>query len=238
MKLQFPAIDYHFWLADWGQRIGELPVYSNKNSLKYLRFDGDINECTKQIFELTALENLDKSGILHVVDLIYAWGGPSGRMFYVQAQNGKIPRLELEQNSELFDSYTNGINQARQGSPESRAIFNSLPGIGPSYASQHAYFWSLHSPTPLIVVDSSIAGALGYKTINLLEKDFSYEEVVQAFLDFSKTEFNSAVPHNVERALFAFHNNYFLSNNEGWKNRKPKEDYETAVYLASKLFGE
>ena len=49
-------------------------------------------------------------------------------------------------------------------------------------------------------------------------------------------EFNESNPSKIERALFAFHNFYFLNDNSNWKNRFEFADFNEAKKLAEKLF--
>lgn len=234
--MSLPDINYQFWLSEWSRIIGEGKVYSNKNISLYITFDNNLNACTTEITELTKIKEPDKSIVLRVVDLIYSWGGPSGRMFYVKS-NGKIsPREELETNESVYELYMEGARLAQQGNAKSIDTFKSIKGIGPSYASKHSYFWSLNSNSPLIIVDSKIAGALGYRTIEQLEKVSTYAETVESFIAKSKEVFNLNNPSQIERALFAFHNNYFLNDNKGWKRDESSEDYEIAKELSKKLF--
>ena len=51
--MEFPKIDYKFWLSYWNKSIGKAGVYTNKNIEKYIQFDKDINHCTSEIIELT-----------------------------------------------------------------------------------------------------------------------------------------------------------------------------------------
>ena len=232
----FPKIDYKFWLSYWNESIGKGGVYTNKNIEKYIQFDKDINYCTSEIIELTSKDDINKKNILRVVDLIYSWGGPSGRMFYSKTKGKISPREELETNEITYKTNLEGIEFAKQGKSVSIEIFNRIRGIGSSYASKHSYFWSLNSCNPLIIVDSKISGALGYRTIDDLEKDFKYNEIVKSFLKKSQIEFNEKDPSKVERSLFAFHNFYFLNDNSNWKNKDQFKDCKEAENIAKKLF--
>lgn len=232
----FPEIDYKFWLENWNESIGTKKVYSNKNIENYIKFNGNTNECTKEIIELVKSEPLEDKTIFRVIDLIYSWGGKSGRMFYADTKNSNSPREILANDKTALDNYKRGIELAKKGDTQSIKTFNNIIGIGPSYASKHSYFWSINSSHPLIIVDSKIAGALGYKTIEKLNKDFNYSKVVELFIEKAKNEFNKKVPSLIEQALFSFHDFYFLNNNEGWKNKIQFKDYDEAKRIANKLF--
>jgi hypothetical protein len=185
---------------------------------------------------LTKISNPDKFTVLHVVDLIYSWGGRSGRMFYSKTKEKISPREELEKNEAVYNIYVRGLKLAQEGKTESLEIFKTIRGIGSSYASKHSYFWSLNSNSPLIIVDSKIAGALGFTTIDKLENMSPYNETIKSFIDKSIEVFNSKNPSKVEKALFSFHNFYFLNDNSGWKNQEESEDFEVAKELSKILF--
>jgi len=234
--IKFPDIEYGYWLSEWTRSIGELPTYSNKNMVKYIVFNGNINSCTSEILTLVKSQDLSKLTVLRVIDLIYSWGGKSGRMFYASVNEKTSPRQSLDKIDSVFDKYLQGIMLAKQGDIRSINKFCEIGGIGLSYASKHAYFWSLDSKQPLIIVDSKIAGSLGYLTIQSLENVHRYGDIVFAFREKSLKEFNEDNPSKVERALFAFHNHYFLNDNSGWKDRTKSKNFTEASTLASKLF--
>jgi len=234
--IRFPNIDYSYWLSEWDRSIGKLPTYSNKNMVEYIVFNGDISLCTNEIFTLIKSQDISRPTVLKIIDLIYSWGGKSGRMFYASV-NGKIsPRQSLDQKDSVFNKYLQGVMLAKKGDIRSIKKFCEIDGIGLSYASKHAYFWSLDSEKPLIIVDSKIAGSLGHFTIQSLERVHKYEDIVFEFRNKSLKEFNEDNPNKTERALFAFHNHYFLNDNSGWKNRLESKDFTEASPLANKLF--
>ena len=235
-NIDFPKIDYSYWLAEWSKSIGKLPTYTNKNLRQYIELSSNINSCTNEIASLVKSKDLAKTTILRVVDLIYSWGGKSGRMFYVSASQQISPRERLAKDESVFNKYLTGVKLARQGNSNSINKFCEIDGIGPSYASKHAYFWSLDSEKPLIIIDSKIAGALGHSTIQSLNKSHNYKDIIKQFREKSFKEFSVEEPSKVERALFAFHNHYFLNDNSGWKNRSENIDFTEAVNLADKLF--
>ena len=234
--MKFPKIDYKFWLSNWGESVGQKKAYTNKNMIEYIVFDGDINSCTNEIFDLVKSSRTNKASVLRVVDLIYSWGGRSGRLFYASTKGKFSPRKELETNEDTFSKYLKGVALAQAGKSDSIDQFCKVNGIGPSYASKHAYFWSINSENPLIIVDSKIAGALGYKTIDELEKRHNYKNIVESFKNKAVDEFEEANPSKIERALFAFHKYYFLNNNNDWKNNIEGHDYDEALKLAEILF--
>lgn len=236
MNITFPNINYNYWFSLWNKSVGEKQVYTNKNLTEYIKFDSDTNACTNEIIKLTNSNDLSQQTIFKVIDLIYSWGGRSGRMFYSRSKGKLSPREELEANDNNFKVYLDGIKLAKGGKTESIEKFSSIRGIGSSYASKHAYFWSIHSDNPLIIVDSKIAGTLGYKTIDSLFRDYTYKDIVNLFVAKAQLYFNEKNPSKVERALFAFHNLYFLNDNSGWKNKSESQDFDEALRIANILF--
>jgi hypothetical protein len=218
--LDFPAIDYQFWLEHWNSVIGSKFVYLSKSSRNYCSYTGSTADCGKRIeTKINEIINLDltncKSGILEVIDLIYAWGGRSGRMFYFE-RNGTVPREHIE-SIEMFSLYVQGIRQAQTSDPDAFSTFQKIFGIGSSFASKHAYFWSKKSKNRLIIIDSKISGALGYATIGSFLNHHPYNHIIEQFTLKAGSEFNKPDGSLVEKALFAFHNNYFLNDNLGMR---------------------
>ncbi|MGI2133967.1 hypothetical protein ACRN93_21955 [Shewanella baltica] len=231
-----PEIDYKFWLSNWKESIGQLQVFSNVNIAKYISFDGDINACTNEIFDIVSSGKTDKESILRVIDLIYSWGGKSGRFFYASTKGLPVPRDEIANNNTVFSMYLQGVVLAQSGNPATINHFCKINGIGPSYASKHAHFWSLKSASPLIIVDSKIAGSLAYSKIEQLRARYSDKDIIAKFNEKARIEFDENDPSKIEKALFAFHNHYFKNDNSGWKNNTPGQDYAAAQKLAATLF--
>jgi hypothetical protein len=160
-------------------------------------------------------------------------------MFYANAKDKKSSRDNLEKNEMLYEIYCDAIELAKDGKISSKFLFQSIPGIGSSFATKHAAFWSSNSINPLIVLDSKIAGTLGFKTLNDLEKEIDYYSVLNEFSNLAKIKINSAkkTSQNLEKALFTFHNHYFLNDNKGWlsKVNSNDKDYSVAKVLAKTL---
>ena len=106
--MKFPTIDYKFWLSNWSKSIGEQKTYTNKNMIKYIIFDGNINSCTDEIFSIIKSDQIDNSSALRVIDLIYSWGGRSGRLFYASSRGQLSPREDLEVNKYALIKYMEG----------------------------------------------------------------------------------------------------------------------------------
>lgn len=234
--MKFPDIDYDYWSAHWTETIGQKAVYMNKNMRKFLDFEGSINECLEEIKKIIFAEKVEKTEVLRAVDLIYAWGGPSGRLFYAESISKSSPREKLAGET-VFSDYMKGVSLAKKGNTKSIEAFKHIEGIGPSYGSKHAHFWSLKSKNPLIIIDSKIAGSLGYSALESLENSVNYEQIIRSFSIKSEQEFQDNDPVKIERALFSFHNHYFKNDNSGWKNRSEGKDFNEAQKIAEKLFG-
>ena len=235
--MYFPKIDYPFWLNVWNQSVGLKSTYSNMHSRIFLHFQGDIMTCENEINRLIDAVGLDYSSaenrktVETVIDLIYAWGGPSGRMFYFDRKGKSSPRIQIMETAN-FKRYFKGIELAMQSNPLAVETFQSIPGIGSSFASKHAFFWSKSAPKRLIIIDSKIAGALGYVNLQDLFVHHEYTKVLIEFSHKSEDYFGTNDASNIERALFAFHNNYFLNNNKSMRlNPKISKDFEEAFKL-------
>lgn len=234
-----PKIDYKYWLTMWYEKLEGAPVYTNKNLKKFIQFDKDIGVCISEINELTKNSNPSKVTVLRVIDLIYSCSGPSGRMFYAKTKGKRSAREDFDLLDEVYCRYLEGVYEAQNGNPDCIKIFNSIRGIGASYASKQAYFWSQHSNYPLIIIDSKIAGALGYKTIDKLNQVLTYKNAIKAFIKKAKKELNTVDPSQMEKSLFAFHDFYFLNDNSNWKRKEistSNKDYNAAVKLSKVLF--
>ena len=237
--MELPNIDYHFWLQTWENTVGAKRTYSNARTSGYHIIDQNLLECESEIERSIQeyLNDTDSSNqsarIERIVDLIYAWGGPSGRMFYVGRNSNRSPRESLKQS---IDSYKRGINLALQSDPSAVDAFKCLRGIGDSYASKHAFFWSSQGPNRLIIIDSKISGAFGCVTVNELFRQTTFIKLLSIFTLKSAEVFGMQDGSKIERALFAFHNNYFLNSNKGIRsNPKHQEDLMEANLLVEKL---
>jgi hypothetical protein len=211
MPLNMPSIDYKFWNGQWRQAWNK-PVYTNVHIAKYSSFKGSTIECERLIKAIVTKKSVSDAEILCAIDLINQWGGRTSRLFYTKGKYDTIPRENIEQ-TEVLSVYKEGLRLAKDKNVESIEVFQSILGIGPSYSGKHAAFWS---DLNLIIVDSKIAGALGFKTVSALLKQFQYETILEAFdVTAKKNRLNK--PVDIERALFAFHNNYFSNDSSKLK---------------------
>ncbi len=83
--IKFPEINYTYWLDKWYQNIN-IEAYHVKAMENFSKIPLGITEkeCEEQIHELVkGIHDIrkEKEHVLRIVDLIYRWGGPSGRNF-------------------------------------------------------------------------------------------------------------------------------------------------------------
>jgi len=236
-EIEFPEIDYKYWVEEWEKETGGGETYMNKNIKKYIEFHGTIKKCSKKITRLVKKKRLSRKKVLKVADLIHIWGGPSSRMFYVEKEEQPSSRALLE--SENYEMYLKGAIKARKGKAKSQAIFNNVRGIGLAYSSKHSHFWSLKSKKHLIIIDSKVAGALGFATIERVVSEITYNRLNKFFRQKAVEVLNTEDATLIEQALFAFHNRYFKNDNTGWKNsnrNSESKDLTAANLIAYKLF--
>jgi hypothetical protein len=244
MVLKFPNIDFDYWLGVWNELQNKMAYFTPKMNL-YSKIDKGITylQCETEILKIVEKINntsVERSEVLKVIDLIYRWGGPSGRMFYTKSNNkGNSPRRELELQDDLFNRYCDAIDLALAGKSSSKFLFESINGIGPSFASKHAAFWSSKSTRPLIVIDSKIAGCFGKKKLELFEKEFHYDNTLNQFVNFGNSLTIPKTSQEIERSLFAFHLNFFNNENTNWQHNKRNaikdKDFEIAKNIAIQL---
>lgn len=134
-------------------------------------------------------------------------------MFYVQGKGNKSPR-ELIMSDPNLQHYKDGIELAKGNDYRAVNEFLKVYGIGHSFMGKHAQFWSNFS---MVILDQKIAGTLGYKTPQLLISLNTYNEFMNHInIIRDNNELNNSV--EVERALFAFHSNYFDNSNTRFRN--------------------
>jgi hypothetical protein len=242
--LDFPRIDIEYWLTEWNNLQKETAYFTPKMNL-FSKIDNQISclQCEIEILKIVKKINnpfVERSEVLKVIDLIYRWGGPSGRMFYLKSNyNGNSPRRELELQNDLFNRYCDAIDLALAGKSSSKFLFESINGIGPSFASKHAAFWSSKSIRPLIVIDSKIAGCFGKKKLELFEKEFHYDNTLNQFVNYGNSLTLPRTSQEIERSLFAFHLNFFNNENTDWQPKKRNaikdKDFDIAKNIAIQL---
>lgn len=229
--MKIPNIDFKFWLENYPWNDGT--VYADKNIRKFSDFTGSAKVCELEILRITSLEEPSPIEILSCIDLINQWGGRTSRLFYTRNQrNNHVSYRESIELNENLSIYKKGIALSKYKNHLAFKQFQKLNGIGPSFAGKHAMFWS---QSELIVLDNKISGALGFSSPQHLLRSFPYDSILNQFNQI-KTQNKFSNPAEVERALFAFHSNYFLNNNSGWKaNIRIKTDEDVAKSIALRL---
>jgi hypothetical protein len=227
--MYIPNINFKYWLGKWNWE-GTHTVYTNKNLKRYSDFNGSVKQCSKEIIKLVSQSNLSDAEILKVIDLINHWGGKTSRQFYSRNKKNNFlsPRDKIQSN---LDIYKKSINLAKTNSEKAFSEFCKIESIGPSFSGKHAMFWSKYN---LIILDNKIAGCFGYTSPNQLLKNHTYKELLESIkLIMINNKLSS--PTDIERALFCFHNNFFLNDNKGWKTHTDKTDYNEALRISKFL---
>jgi hypothetical protein len=230
-------INYNYWINKYTWNDGA-SVYINNNMLEFTNFIGTPRQCEDEIIRIISGINADNiqqknNDILTVIDLINQWGGQTSRMFYSRhaRNNFQSPRDRISSEISL-NIYKRGIIEAMQINENAFTTFREIYGISDSFSGKHAMFWSNFN---LIIIDNKIAGALGFKKPNSLLNSRSYQDILNDFrIIQNENQFSN--PTMVERALFAFHSNYFKNDNSGFKNNITDfNDREYAVQLGEIL---
>lgn len=231
-EIIFPDIDYKFWYNNYPWNSAK-KVYSSINVRQFSDFEGTPLECINLINRLVSINNQSDFDILRVIDLINQWGGKSSRMFYSNNKKNNYvsarQRIMMQDNLQL---YKNAITAAKNADPKSFELFSKVYGINKSFSGKHAMFWSGYK---LVIVDNKIAGTLGFKNPDKLFKFISYDAILTIF-NAIKVEHSFENITQVENSLFAFHSNYFLNDNSGFKKKiNLREDFHFAKKIAEKL---
>ena len=132
-----------------------------------------------------------------------------------------------------LDFYKHAIQLSKENNVMAFECFGMVKGIGTSFQGKHAMFWSNYE---LPVIDSKIVGCFGYKSTAEFEQNHSYGEYCK-ILKKIITELNLPLKvHEIEKAIFAFHRNYFKNDNTGFANKiECKTDLEFALTVANEL---
>lgn len=184
-----------------------------------------VNEISSSI-EIVKLD-FDKATIksfTYIFDLIHLWGGKTGRGPYVFKNNdGYTTREKFETiYGKIYrETIRNALNQDREFIDTN---FTSIPRVGISFATKHLRFWCNYPVHDL--------------RLNLLlfgtSKMQSYEHYISKMKNFAKKNGISVL--EVEKALFAFSNNYFPNGKLKIKNSFLfNEDIDIAKTLSRKF---
>jgi hypothetical protein len=161
--------------------------------------------------------------------LINQWGGKTSRMFYALRQNQTISYRELVMQNPNLNYYKEGIMLSRANNFDAVNSFLRVDGIGPSFMAKHAQFWSAFN---MAILDMKIAFDLGFLTPAQLLANYSYEEFMNHMIGITGANNLNSVVHT-ERAMFAFHSNYFDNGNTRFKsNITDFTNLRYAIYLA------
>lgn len=164
--------------------------------------------------------NPDYEMLARVFDLIQAWGGQTGRFPYVVTKS----RFKYD---EWKTEYLNGVRQARLGNPvKALSLWLKISGLGASFAPKHLRFWTKTYPVLDTRISLLVSG--GKK---LLTKPEYYGD----FLDLIKPLTTKFCANNleVEKALFAFSQNFFINDRLEFKadNLHDEKDFHLAEQL-------
>lgn len=218
--MAFPNINYHFWMNRnpfYGHN--PIPATMRTSLVHYASRPGLINDVILNIDNLLCSELVQeiKNGIedvvnnnlfdnealiLRIFDLIQGWGGKMGKGPYVPYQNPV-----RNQTNYWFHIYQSAIRLAVQGDPNSLREFIRIPKIGESFGTKHMHFWSKYGAgQPVPIYDLRIKTLL-YFTGNRIPNYQTYINDIS-----QQAQINGLVMEEIERALFAFSNNYFPNN--------------------------
>ena len=226
-----PDINYTFWAKKWND-INVQFAYTDKNIALYSNFKGNYEEIESEIIKITELpfEKLTDDLILKCIDLINQWGGKESRYFYIKRKNLNFLSFRDIVN---LDYYKHAIQLSKENNVMAFDCFGMIKGIGTSFKGKHAMFWSNYE---LPVIDSKIVGCLGYKSTGEFEHYHSYVDYC-VILKTIQSKLNLTLKiHEIEKAIFAFHRNYFKNDNSGFTNKiECKIDLDFAIIIANKL---
>ena len=142
--------------------------------------------------------------LLIIFDLIQGWGGKTGRAPYVKPAEGPT-RLSWKP---LSQTYRDAIRICFNEDFDYSKLLTSLlkiPGIGESFATKHMFFWSEYGPRreAIPIYDSRIKTLLCLSDRDAVD----YHSFYVAMKNTAKVQkLNVGL---LERALFAFSQNYF-----------------------------
>ena len=223
-KIQFPKIDFHYWSnkndyfsnnelletikigLDHARKGGLIGPILDSITLKSNRTLVNLIESKIQLHD--DVNKFSDDDLLIIFDLIQGWGGKMGKTPYVKPQNGPT-RLTWKP---LAQTYRESIGICFKGNFEYLQFLNGLlaiPGIGESFATKHMFFWTEYGPRrqAIPIYDARIKlllclhdrKAVDYQTFYASMKKMANETQITVGL--------------LERALFAFSQNYFPNKN-------------------------
>jgi hypothetical protein len=199
---------------------GLLKDFSPKKALDYsVRIENEVKNFnpSKPDYERLSL----------IFDLIQAWGGQTGRTPYVIRKGNSLSSRDRYTEWKL--DYFNGVINALEDRPvNALREWKKINGIGASFAPKHLRFWTNKYP----VLDTRISLLLCGSKKLLYDAD-KYDEFL-LLLSPLVAHFHTDML-SMEKALFAFSQNFFLNDKLAFKKMEivDKKNIEIAQELSS-----
>jgi hypothetical protein len=238
---RFPRINYTYWCQK-NEYFSDTPLIATiRIGLDHARKGGLIDAILKhadiqtnknlvdlidsKIKEHQSIDNFKDDELMVIFDLIQGWGGKSGRNIYVQPKDNPTRKSHPQ----LSKTYRKAIGYCISGDYQlALKEVTSIPNIGESFATKHIFFWSEFGPCckAIPIYDTRIKTLLFLKSTS----SATYDDYVKTLDEKAKElSMTSAL---VERALFAFSQNYFPNGKLVIKeNISDKTDIEEAMKL-------
>jgi hypothetical protein len=230
--MKLPEIEFKFWSeqnhAYSSQALSSKVIGMSKIAAKYgmtssimeeiETFSQLVGEIESRISSIKSSRyNAAKEDFLTVFDLIQIWGGITGRSPYVR----KFKRGVSRSDEDLFvDTYKDAISKKDLSPFERLNILNSINGLRDSFSTKHLRFW--HSIPVLDIRIRLLLAPCNPKSI----KYKNYHDLL--ILESNRIGIEVL---ELEKALFAFSNNYFLNDSMVIKT-KPTIKIDQAIALA------
>ena len=164
--------------------------------------------------------NPNYDSLARIFDLIQAWGGQMGKHPYVITKS----RFKFDVWKE---DYLDGVSNARSDKPvQALSSWLKISGLGASFAPKHLRFWTSKYP----VLDTRIS-LLVSGSKKLLTKPEYYDEFLELIAPLS-VKFGASILE-LEKALFAFSQNFFLNDKLEFKANDLTD--EPDFYIAKSL---
>lgn len=241
--LNIPNIDFEYWSkknnffsdnelsetikiglnhARKGKLIGQILDSINVSSNKVL-----VDLIATRIQKYDHIVEFTDDELLIIFDLIQGWGGRMGKTPYVKPQTGPT-RLTWKP---LAKTYRDSIAISFDNNFNYEHFLNCLiqiPGIGVSFATKHMFFWTEYGPrrNAIPIYDARI------KLLLCLSERYAVDYKAFYMAMEKAAQVSNITIGIIERALFAFSQNYF-PNNSLVINSTPKDmtDIDEALRL-------
>jgi hypothetical protein len=236
-NFHFPPIDYRYWLSRHGDNIVGGTRLGLTSRLSYLKMMNStisqdviglksMPEAVKFIERKIASETKGEQDYLDIFDAINNWGGKT-------IQRGKIySGLTLRNNLEYGNWFANYIMAADLLRQKERVLDGielmfSIPGLGVSFGSKHIAFWTYDNPVTA-VYDSKISQILLRSENPKIKDVIPFFSAIKKLADDQSEYCGNLMPKEIEKALFAFHEYYWLNNGK-WLGKTSGNDFGCAV---------